>query len=135
MYKTILVPIDMAHVEEGKSIIEMARQHADEDSRIVLLNVVQEIPSWAAVSLPPGMIEKSMVDAKDELAALAGDDARMEVEVREGHSYDTILEVCNDLPADLVIIASHRPELQDYFLGSTAARVVRHAQCSVLVVR
>ena len=135
MYKTILVPIDVAHLEEGKAILAMARQNADENSRIVLLNVVEEIPSWAAVSLPAGMIEKSITSSKDELAALAGDDSRMEVMVRSGHSYDTILEVCNDLPADLVIIASHRPDLQDYFLGSTAARVVRHAQCSVLVVR
>ena len=37
--------------------------------------------------------------------------------------------------ADMIIIASHRPGLQDYFLGSTAAKVVRHATCSVLVVR
>ena len=52
MYKTILVPIDIAHFEEGKAILDMARQNADEDSRIVLLNVVEEIPKWAAVSLP-----------------------------------------------------------------------------------
>ena len=52
MYKTILVPIEIAHLEEGKSILDMARNHADDDSRIVLLNVVQEIPSWAAVNLP-----------------------------------------------------------------------------------
>ena len=37
--------------------------------------------------------------------------------------------------ADLIIIASHKPGFQDYFLGSTAAKVVRHAPCSVLVVR
>ncbi len=135
MYKTILVPIDIAHFEEGKAILDMARQNADEDSRIVLLNVVEEIPKWAAVSLPAGMIDKNLHTSESELKKLAGDDPRMEVMVRSGHSYDTILEVCNNLPADLVIVASHRPDLQDYFLGSTAARVVRHAQCSVLVVR
>ena len=135
MYKTILVPIDIAHFEEGKAILDMARQNADEDSRIVLLNVVEEIPKWAAVSLPAGMIDKNLHTSEAELKKLAGDDPRMEVMVRSGHSYDTILEVCNNLPADLVIVASHRPDLQDYFLGSTAARVVRHAQCSVLVVR
>ena len=36
---------------------------------------------------------------------------------------------------DCVVIASHRPGLQDYLLGSTAARVVRHAACSVHVLR
>jgi len=36
---------------------------------------------------------------------------------------------------DLIIVGSHKPGLQDYLLGSTAARVVRHAMCSVLVGR
>ncbi len=39
------------------------------------------------------------------------------------------------LPADMVIIASHRPDITTYLLGSNAAAVVRHAECSVLVVR
>ena len=38
-------------------------------------------------------------------------------------------------PAELVIIASHRPDITTYLLGSNAAAVVRHADCSVLVVR
>ena len=33
------------------------------------------------------------------------------------------------------MIASHKPGFSDYFIGSTAARIVRHAQCSVLVTR
>ena len=36
---------------------------------------------------------------------------------------------------DLVIVASHKPGLQDYFLGSTAARVSRRAPCSVYILR
>jgi nucleotide-binding universal stress UspA family protein len=35
----------------------------------------------------------------------------------------------------MIVMASHRPELKDYLLGPNAARVVRHAECSVLVVR
>jgi len=36
---------------------------------------------------------------------------------------------------DLIVIASHRPGLKDYFLGSTAGRVVRHSPCAVHVIR
>jgi len=39
------------------------------------------------------------------------------------------------LGVDLIIMASRRPELEDYLIGSNAARVVRHAHLSVLVVR
>ena len=136
MYKTILVPIDIAHLAEGKLTIDLAEQHAGEDTRIVLLNVVEEIPGWAAVSIPAEIIQKSSTDAQNELKAVANASGRkMDVMVRSGHSYSTILDVAEEIDADLIIIASHRPGLQDYFLGSTAAKVVRHAHCSVLVTR
>lgn len=136
MYKTILVPIDMAHVVEGKSTIDVAIEHATEDAKIILLNVVEDIPDWAAIQLPAGIIDKSLEASVNELKAIAkASGMKMEVEVRTGHSYNTILDVAEDKGADLIIIASHRPGLQDYFLGSTAAKVVRHATCSVLVVR
>ena len=136
MYKTILVPIDMAHVVEGKANIDLATQHAAAGASIILLNVVEEIPNWAAVELPTGLIDKSVHSSQSELNAIAAATGlKMGVEVRTGHSYKTILEVAEEKKADLIIIASHRPGLQDYFLGSTAAKVVRHANCSVLVVR
>lgn len=136
MYKTILVPIDMAHMAEGKANIDLAAQHAAAGANIILLNVVEEIPTWAAVELPAGLVEKSLEVAQDGLQAAATEAGmNVEVEVRTGHSYNTILEVAEQKDVDLIIIASHRPGLRDYFLGSTAAKVVRHANCSVLVVR
>lgn len=136
MYKTILVPIDMSHIAEGKANIDLAAEHATAGANIILLNVVEEIPNWAAVELPAGLLEKSLEASQSELkeiAAKAG--LKVKVEVRTGHSYNTILDVAEEKKADLIIIASHRPGLQDYFLGSTASKVVRHANCSVLVVR
>ncbi len=136
MYKTILVPTDIAHIAEGKLTIDLAVNHASDDTRIVLLNVVEEIPGWASVAIPTEIIQKSTTDAQDELKAVANASGRkMDVIVRTGHSYSTILDVAEEVDSDLIIIASHRPGLQDYFLGSTAAKVVRHARCSVLVVR
>ena len=136
MYKTILVPIDMAHLAEGKKIIDVAVEHAAEDAKIILLNVVEEVPSWAAINLPADIIDKNLESSRKELKAVAtASGLKMEVEVRSGHSYNTILDLAEDKGADLIIVASHRPGLQDYFLGSTAAKVVRHANCSVLVVR
>ena len=136
MYKNILVPIDTGHVAEGKSIIDLAAQYAADDAKITLLNVVEDIPNWAAVNLPADLIDKSIESVQSELKAIVtASGIKMDVEVRTGHSYNTILDVAEEKNADLIIIASHRPGLQDYFLGSTAAKVVRHASCSVLVVR
>ena len=136
MYKTILVPIDMGHVVEGKSIIDLAVEHGVDGAKIILLNVVEEIPTWAAAQLPASIIKDSFDAVRTEMQAIANASGlKMDVEVRAGHSYNTILDVAKEKNVDLIIVASHSPGLQDYFLGSTAAKVVRHANCSVLVVR
>jgi universal stress protein F len=136
MFNTILVPIDMAHDAEGKANIDIAAKHASAGAKIILLNVVEEIPTWAAAELPAHLMDDSMNRAQTELKAIANTTGMsMEVVIRSGHAYKTILEVAKESQAELIIIASHQPGLQDYFLGSTAAKVVRHATCSVLVMR
>jgi len=136
MFNTILVPIDMAHIAEGKANIDIAIKQAEAGAKIILLNVVEDIPTWASVELPVGLVATSLQAAQDELQAIANaSGVPMEAEARTGHSYKTILDVANEKQVDMIIIASHQPGLQDYFLGSTAAKVVRHAQCSVLVIR
>jgi universal stress protein F len=136
LYKSILIPVDMANVAKLNTMIDSAFMQSDSNSKIMLLNVVEEIPSWAAVELPRGIVDKSVRSSLEELQVLAGSmDTKMDVEVRTGHPYKTILEVAEEKNVDLIIVASHQPGLQDYFLGSTAAKVVRHAKCSVQVVR
>jgi len=46
-----------------------------------------------------------------------------------------ITEYANTHGADCIVVASHQPGIKDFFLGSTAARVVRHAHCTVHVLR
>jgi universal stress protein F len=136
MYNTILVPIDMAHAEKGKSTIEIARKLSGEDTQILLLHVIEDIPNWVAAEMPAGILEKSRQSTQEELQAIANAASiKADVLIRSGHPYRTILDKADEEEVDLIIIASHKPGLQDYFLGSTAAKVVRHAKCSVLVVR
>ena len=49
--------------------------------------------------------------------------------------YAEVLGVAEEAEADLVVLGSHRPAMKDYLLGTNAARIVRHAHCSVLVAR
>jgi len=55
--------------------------------------------------------------------------------VLHGTIYDEILRAAEKLRVDVIVMGSHRPALKDYLLGPNAARVVRHAACSVYVVR
>ncbi|NNE63728.1 MAG: universal stress protein [Gammaproteobacteria bacterium] len=136
MFKTILVPIDIGNADNSNHIIDIAATNGVDDARIILLNVVEDIPKWVAVEMPDGFQEKSYNESKKQLEAIANASAvKPEADVRIGHPYQTILDTVKEVNADLIVIASHQPGLQDYLLGSTAAKVVRHAKCSVLVVR
>lgn len=136
MYSTVIVPIDLSQEEKGRAIVERAVKLGGSGARIVLVNVLEELPGYIAVELPAGLIEQSREEALAKLKAIAADAGiAAETVVRVGHPANQILDIAEEKKADLVIIASHRPGLQDYFIGSTAGRVVRHATCSVLVVR
>ena len=136
MYKSILIPVDLANVAKVNSLIDHVSVDSSDNAKIILLNVVEEIPGWAAVELPRDILDKSVQSSLEKLKALAASaSVAVEVEVRVGHPYKTILEVAEEKSAELIIVTSHQPELQNFFLGSTAAKVVRHATCSVLVVR
>lgn len=54
---------------------------------------------------------------------------------RHGTIYEEILNVAEEIGADQIILAAHRPAATDFLLGSNAARVVRYAKCSVNVIR
>jgi nucleotide-binding universal stress UspA family protein len=136
MYKTVLVPIDMAHPERGKPMIDVARQIGDKDARILLVSVVEEVPTFVASQLPKGLLENARELAAEELKAIANAAGKKpDYQVRSGNASNAILDIAKEQDVDIILIGSHKPGLQDYLLGSTAARVVRHAECTVLVAR
>jgi nucleotide-binding universal stress UspA family protein len=136
MYKNIVVAVDIGHGELGAMLIDKAVALLDAGGRVTLLYVLDEVPAYVAAELPQDLGERRNAEARVELKALAhGRSEHIEIEVRTGAPAGQILQCAEDLDADLIMIASHRPGLSDYFIGSTAARVVRHAQCSVLISR
>lgn len=136
MYRKIIVPVDMGQLDKGEKILRKAMALRDDGGTIVLFNVVEHIPGYLTIDLPADFIERNAAEAKarlEELNVACG--AEAEILVRIGSPAREIMAAAESLFADLVIIASHRPNLANYLLGSTADRVVRHATCSVLVDR
>jgi nucleotide-binding universal stress UspA family protein len=88
---------------------------------------------------PEGYEAKLRQHAAKQLRDFAAQQVPGEIECRrivaEGKVYQEILKAAEAIKADLVVMGSHRPELSDYLLGPNAARVTRHARCSVMVVR
>ena len=139
MYDTILVPVDLSHNPSGAKAIKIAKKLINDGGDIILLNVFSDVPAYIEAELGKDlqyMRENQKKEVLQQLTGLAKDNGiGSSVQVLSGHAASSILEAAEEQNADLIIIASHRPGLSDYFLGSTAARVVRHAQCPVLVDR
>lgn len=135
MYAHVLVPIAIEHNAATETALKAARLLADEGATITALNVVEAIPSYVANELPAGQAEKTAQQVLELLEQEIGNMSDITPVVVQGHAGRTIVEFAQQNGIDCIVIASHRPGLADYFLGSTAARVVRHATCSVHVVR
>jgi universal stress protein F len=136
MYKSILVPIDLAHRDIGRAMINRAKALSDEGAKITLLHVIGDIPAYAQSYLPEGQLQENLEETRDVLKGLANSaDVKADVLVRYGSASPVILDVASEHENDLIIIASHHPGIRDYLMGSTASRVVRHADCSVLINR
>ena len=136
MFKTVLLPVDVAHLDEGHKTLEVALSIASPDAAIILLYVMEDIPNWTDLDLPRDFKENSMLKARKALESIAKTtDRALQVEVRAGHAYSTILKEAEEMNADLIILASHKPGLKEYFIGSNTSKVVNHANCSVVVLR
>ncbi len=148
MSRKVLVPIDLIHESSWKgalpAAIDLARGPDDE---IVLMTVVPEITAgldWRyAIRGETGGSEKRdvqgiLTDAKARLEQIVTEYALerpVEVIARYGTVYEEILNVADELKVNQIVMAASRPSLADYLLGPNTARVVRHAHCSVQVVR
>jgi len=138
MYSSILVAVDLDQPDSwAKSLptaVALARCFA---ARLSLCSVVRDekatlAAQWSAIAY------REMLDvARAKLATLADTVADLDVgtEVATGTVRGGILEAAVRVEADLIVLSSHRPEMKDYLLGANASRVVRSADCSVLVVR
>lgn len=136
MYKNILVPIAFGHEVEVDTALRASKTLRDEGGKIILLSVLEPVTGMVAGYLPEGVHDKVRAEVLTFLEQLAQKiSGNVEAHVDMGGAGQRILEFAEEHACDCIVIRSHKPGLEDYFLGSTAARVVRHAQCSVHVVR
>jgi nucleotide-binding universal stress UspA family protein len=140
MFKTILVPVDILDVDTARPALARATALAEVSGGTVrLVHVRSLVPLTYMEFVPSTLDEEQQRDAEDRLAKLAASvelpAERVSSVVRLGSVYAEVLDEAERTGADLVVVGSHRPSMATYLLGSNAATIVRHATCSVLVVR
>ncbi len=140
MYKKILVPVDLSDLEIAAPAVNAAVRLAEwTGAALRLVNIQQILPASYMDYVPPEFDAQQREWAEAEMKAVQAKvtlpPERVSMIVRIGGIYPEILAEAEEWGADLIVIGSHRPAMSTYLLGSNAKTVVRHAKCSVLVVR
>ncbi len=140
MFHKVLVAIDVGISSHDPIGLDQAVEIVTaSNGQLRLVNVQSVLPATFMEYVP-----SNFDDEQEKLAALALDSIiaalsvpfeRISRVVRQGGIYHELLNEAKAWGADLIVIGTHRPVMSDYLLGSNAKTIVRHAHCSVLVVR
>lgn len=137
VFRRILVPVDLAHVEG----LEKALRTAADLSKlhgipIVYVGVTDEMPGPVAHN-PEEYAEKLAKFAEAQAVryrigadtrAIAAHDPAVELD-------DILLNAVKETGADLVIMGTHVPTFGDYVWPSHGGHLANHAEVSVFLVR
>ena len=138
--KKVLVAVDGSQRERG--VIEAGVLFAKSaGAKLILLRVVGipvAIP-MEAFAMAPVDLERLLQDnAKADVERLLRDvpaELRGKALTATGTAWDCICRIARDENVDAIVIGSHGYGGIDRLLGTTAAKVVNHADRSVFVVR
>jgi nucleotide-binding universal stress UspA family protein len=135
MYTNILVPVVFDDEHKPNEAFEVAQAISGPDAKITLLHVLEELPNYATSYIASDFLVQRKDDIQSRIKEWADGIEGASTAVITGHSARSILEWSEANAVDCIVVSSHKPGIQDYFLGGTAARVVRYAKCAVHVIR
>lgn len=141
MFKSILVPLDLDNETESKAVFASALEISGNTG--AKLSVLSVVPSFSmpmvASFFPPDFEKKALAGALASLtefvAGQNGSDVVEKTLVGHGSVYKEIVGAAEEIKADVIVLGPGSAESGDYLLGHNAARVMRHAHCSVMLLR
>lgn len=140
MFTKLLVPVDLSDMAITKSALDRAKSLAKGwGAELRLLYVMPIVPStyleYVPVDFETGERARVTKDLADIATGLGLPANKVSIAIRSGGVYHEVLAEAEECKADLIVCGSHWPTLATYLIGSHATNIVRHATCSVLVVR
>lgn len=118
--------------------LELARRTSARLRLFRAITMPPELPTsvWAVPA--PRLLDDLRATARADLSDLAATvpaDVLDGIVVHVGIAWDAVCDAAREYDADLIVIGSHGYGLLDRLVGTTAAKIVNHADRSVLVVR
>lgn len=141
MYKDILFPVDITEEGSWDESLPVVLEYAKAFGATIHVVTVISDGSMSLVQqyFPKGSVQKLVEETNKSLHEFVQtyipDDLKVQHIVAKGSVYECIIKTAEQIDADLIVMSAHRPELRDYLLGPNSAKVVRHSNRSVLVVR
>lgn len=136
-HKTVVVPVDFSDETEGA--IQAALERVESPSGLHVLHVVFPLDVRTHRTLPEEASDRSREEAAQEHLEKLLDKMGLAEAVAKVVVGDAGLETTDyakSINADLIVVPSHGFDgVKRLLLGSTAERIIRHANCSVLVLR
>lgn len=133
----IVVPVDFSG--ESSAAIDVAMEIAQQPSQLHLVHVLFPLDNVSPGVVWGGITDEGREEAiREEFDQLSKEKelAGVNVVIRFGNPGLEIAEFAEELGAGLIVIPSHGYHgVKRWILGSVAERVIRHAKCSVLVLR
>ena len=141
MYENILFSVDLEHTAEAEKALKIAIDEARRSK--AKLTVMTVAPGFGMPIVASFFDEQTVANALKEVARHLRqyvddnipNDINTNAIVVEGNPAELILKQAKTDDIDLIVIASHNSQIENLLLGSCAAKVVRHAHCSVTVVK
>ena len=145
-----LVALDLSDAELHERIVgtavDMAR--GADDAHVYLMTVVAGIPPGidsryairgemhGSENYPMQEWKKMAAQGLEKIGSMMVPETLLAgTVVKTGTVYREIVETASDLNIDHIFMGAHQPSLAEYLLGPNSARVARHAECTVTVVR
>ncbi|AXS41094.1 universal stress protein [Breoghania sp. L-A4] len=137
MYKRIMVPVDLAHLDQLEKALQTAADIAERYGASVLFVGVTATTPGPVAHNPEEFAEKL-----EAFAASQGSARGIPTSARAYASHDpsidlddTLMRAIADGEIDLVVMASHVPGMPEHIFASNAGHLAAHARVSVMVVR
>jgi nucleotide-binding universal stress UspA family protein len=141
MYKKILFPIDLQHTKEAEKSLQVVIDEARRSK--AQIKVMTAATGFGMPIVASFFDEKTVKKALKEVARHLKayvdenipDDIESSAVVVEGNPAELILKQARKDKVDLIVISAHNSQIENLLLGSCAAKVVRHSDCTVIVVK
>ncbi len=141
MLNNIILAVDAYDADSWSMVRQSFQPFIDLDATIHIAHVVPKTDALGPLSqfVPSGFEDKHREEVKEKLTtmktSLDGYKGKIMLHQLAGNVHVEILDLASKVSADLIIVGAYGEELKDYHLGPKAARIARHATCSVFIAR